>query len=91
MDINASHFDVDEAEAQTVMLFPNPTHEKITIQASQLRQVKFYNSIGMISKDLYFESTDMVSIDINDLAQGFYIVEIITTQGNTLKKLIVTE
>lgn len=91
LDINASHFDVDEAEAQTVMLFPNPTHGQVSIQAPQLRQVKFYNNIGMISKDLYFESTDTVSIDINDLAQGFYIVEIITTQGKTLKKLIVTE
>ena len=91
MDINASHFDVDEAEAQTIALFPNPTQGQVTIHAPQLQQVKFYNSVGIVSKDLYFESTDIVSIDINDLAPGFYLVEIITTQGKTLKKLIVLE
>jgi hypothetical protein len=91
LDINASHFDVDEFEAQTIVLFPNPTYGQVSIQAPQLRQVKFYNNVGMVSKDLYFESTDMVSIDINDLAQGFYIVEIITPQGKTSKKLIVLE
>ena len=91
LNINASHFDVDEAEAQAIVLFPNPTHGQVTIHASQLRQVKFYNSVGMVSKDLYFESTDMVSIEIDDLVPGFYIVEIFTTQGKTLKKLIVSE
>lgn len=91
LDINASHFGIDETEAQTIVLFPNPTHGQVTIHAPQLRQVKFYNSIGMISKDLYFESTDMVSVDIDDLTPGFYLVEIITTQGKTSKKLIVLE
>ena len=91
LDINASHFDVDENEAQTILLFPNPTHGQVFIQAPQLRQVKFYNSFGMVAKDLYFESTDMVSIDISDLAQGLYIVEIITTQGKASKKLFVLE
>ncbi|MBO6023396.1 MAG: choice-of-anchor L domain-containing protein [Bacteroidales bacterium] len=91
LDINASHFDVDENEAQTILLFPNPTHGQVFIQAPQLRQVKFYNSFGMVAKDLYFESTDIVSIDISDLAQGLYIVEIITTQGKASKKLFVLE
>lgn len=91
LDINASHFDIDEIEAQTVTLFPNPAHGQVTIHAPQLRQVKFYNNLGMVSKDLYFESTDMVNIDINDLAQGFYIVEVITSQGKTAKKLILLE
>jgi hypothetical protein len=91
LDINASHFGIDETEAQTIVLFPNPTHGQVTIQAPQLRQVKIFNSLGMVSKDLYLKSTDMVSIDINDLAPGFYIVEIITSQGKTSKKLIVLE
>ena len=90
LNINASHFDVDEAEAQTIVLFPNPTHGQVTIQAPQLRQVKFFNSLGLVSKDLFFESTDKVNIDINDLAPGFYIVEIVTTQGRTLKNGIDT-
>ena len=47
------------------------------------------NSLGMVSKILFFELTDAVSIDINDLAQGFYVVEIITNQGKTAKKLFV--
>lgn len=91
LDINASYFDVDETEAQTIILFPNPTHGQVSIQAPQLRQVKFYNMYGMVSKDLSFESPDMVNIDINDLAQGFYIVEIVTVQGKTSKKLFVLE
>ncbi len=91
LDINASYFDVDEAEAQTMILFPNPTHGQVTIQAPQLRHVKFYNMYGVVSKDLSFELPDMVNIDINDLAQGFYIVEIVTVQGKTTKKLFVLE
>lgn len=91
LDINASHFDVDEAEAQAIVLYPNPTHGRVTIHAPQLRQVTFYNSFGLVSKDLYFGSIDMVSIDINDFVPGLYIVEIFTAQGKTLKKLIVSE
>jgi hypothetical protein len=91
LDINASYFDVDETEAQTIILFPNPTHGQVTIQAPQLRHVKFYNMYGVVSKDLSFELPDMVNIDINDLAQGFYIVEIFTVQGKTSKKLFVLE
>ena len=91
LDINASHFDVGDAESQAAVLFPNPAHGQVTIHAPQLRQVKIYNSIGMVSKNLCFESTDVASIDINDLAQGFYTVEITTAQGKTAKKLIILE
>ena len=89
--INASNFDVDENEAQKIVLFPNPTRGQVSIQAPQLRQVNFINNLGMVSKVLSFESTDMVSINVNDLAQGFYVVEIITAQGKTSKKLFVLE
>lgn len=89
LDINSSYFDVDETETQTIILFPNPTHGQVTIQAPQLRHVKFYNMYGVVSKDLSFELPDMVNIDITDLAQGFYIVEIVTVQGKTSKKLFV--
>ena len=91
LDINASYFDVDEIEAQTIILFPNPTQGQVTIQAPQLRHVKFYNMNGVVCKDLSFELPDMVNIDINDLGQGFYIVEIVTVQGKTSKKLFVLE
>ena len=91
MDINASFFGLDETEPQTVVIFPNPSHGQVTIQAPQIRQVKFYSSLGVVLKDLSFGTTDMVSIDINDLAQGFYIVEIITAQGEVSKKILVLE
>jgi len=91
LDINASYFDLDEVEAQAITLFPNPAQGKVTLHAPQLRQVKFCNSLGTVSKHLYFDSTDAVNIDISDLSQGVYFVEIVTTQGKASKKLIVTE
>jgi hypothetical protein len=91
LDINASHFGMDETETQTIFLYPNPTHGQVSIHAPQLQQIKFYNNLGVVSKDLSFETADKVSIDINDLVPGFYIVEIIMAQGKTSKKLIISE
>lgn len=91
MDINASYFDLEETETPPISLFPNPTHGQVTVLAQQLQQVRFHNSVGVIAKDLHFEPTDKVTIDINDLAQGVYMVEIITSQGKASKKLIVIE
>ena len=88
LSINASYFDMEENGMRNVSLFPNPTNAHVTIQVPQLSQVRIHNNIGSIVKEFIFEKTDKVSLDISDLKQGVYFVDIITATGNTNKCLI---
>lgn len=88
LSINASYFDVEENGMGSVSLFPNPTNTQVTIQAPQLSQVRIHNNIGSIVKEFVFEKTDKVSLDLSDLKQGVYFVDIITAIRKTNKCLI---
>lgn len=88
LNINASYFDVEENGMGNVSLFPNPTSTQITIQAPLLSHVRIRNNIGSIVKEFVFEKTDKVSLDIGDLKQGVYFVDIVTANGNANKCLI---
>jgi len=68
-------------------LYPNPSSEKIHIDLQQnaiLEKVNIYNTVGQLINTM----KDTI-IDVSDLSQGTYFVEIITNIGRRSKKLII--
>ena len=89
--INSTYYDVDENGGNGVNLFPNPTNSQVTVQAYQLTHVKMFNNYGQTVKDIASQGMETQTVDVSDLPQGVYFVEITTTNGRIVKQLIITK
>lgn len=81
---------VDDEPAHTVVLYPNPTRDQLTIQYQQARphQVRIYSALGI--EQLRFSSvTAEDKLNLPNVTPGLYIVEIITEHQRTTHKFIV--
>jgi hypothetical protein len=76
-------------------LFPNPSNTAVQIQFDLFEtmdaQIVLTNSIGQTVKNIAFESADkmLYTLSTNDLAEGIYLVNMITQQGIISRKLVV--
>lgn len=72
-------------KAEQIKVFPTFTSDKIYIETSiPIQQVKIYNLQGNVVKNL----ADVNEISLNDVPQGIYFVEIKTSQGKSIQKII---
>ena len=84
---NLSTENVMENVYNNVKIFPNPAKNSLTLQSEDTtNEVKILNSIGQIVKEFSFESN--ITIDIKDLNEGVYFVQIMGENPIT-KKLVV--
>jgi len=87
-DIRAVNFERTKAE---VVIYPNPTNNQITIQASEqeLSSIKIYNVLGQDvtnqTKQLSKSDNNLV-IDLSSLTNGIYSVKTLTTANKVYKK-----
>jgi len=87
-DIRAVNFEQTKAE---VVIYPNPTNNQITIQASEqeLQNIKIYNALGQDvtnSTKQLSKSDNSIIIDLSNLANGIYSVRTQTTANKVYKK-----
>ncbi len=76
---------VSEMLPNNVIVFPNPTHEKIYIQSSyNIESVKIYS----ISGQQLFERVFETEINVAHLSSGIYFCKILTENGISLVKFI---
>lgn len=87
----------DIAEHVSVDLFPNPNDGTFSIRINNTRglvQIKVYNTIG---KEVYFTQVGVSSqkfeklVNLNNMADGVYIVNVTTSKGTLSNKLIIRE
>lgn len=70
-----------------VSLYPNPTSGQLTIEAESMTSVGIYNLVGQC----LMESTakdGAVSLDINGLQNGVYLVKVSTPTGCVIEKVV---
>jgi hypothetical protein len=81
-------------QSETMIVYPNPAKSKLYIR-NQTKQgdfvVSIFNSQGVLVKEqsVYFAEGEIISIDINNLAKGFYSLLIINNMITIHKKIIV--
>ena len=82
----AALLSVDEVLNSQINIFPNPANNQFHIEllnSSKLDKVNIYNHLGQ-----HVKSTTNLVIDISKYATGMYYVEINTSNGSVVKKLI---
>ena len=70
-------------------IYPNPANEKVIIELENLigQHLKIVNAIGQVVYDAEIKNKK-IEIDLSDLANGIYTVQVQTAKGIVLKKLV---
>ena len=78
---------INELDANSVAVFPNPTTSRFTIEAQDLNHVTVFNMMGqkVYEMDCQAESVD---IDLN-VEDGIYMVRVATANGEVTKRITV--
>jgi hypothetical protein len=68
----------------TIKIYPNPANNKITIDATDVIDVKLFDVLG---KEVTNAKTN--DVDISNLTNGVYFIQVQTKQNTTTQKIIV--
>ncbi|MBO4542321.1 MAG: T9SS type A sorting domain-containing protein, partial [Bacteroidales bacterium] len=69
-----------------VLVYPNPARNIINIESNnEIKEVVVYNLLGQKIKQYH---SAINTIDISDIANGIYVINITTDKGVTTKKFI---
>ena len=68
------------------LFYPNPTHSVVNLMVENLKAVKIFDTKGQL---MLFDENPVNSIDVSQLSQGLYFVELISNGKSNVKQLIV--
>ena len=71
-----SNLAIDESVFADVSIYPNPTHDILHIEGSDIDNISIFNVLGQEIKNIANNSDDIIKIDCSDLPNGVYFVEI---------------
>lgn len=74
-----------ENSAISASIYPNPSRDNFTIVCDDMTYIAVYNVIGNKIMESNVDSNNYV---INGLVSGVYFVDIKTTEGNTVKRIV---
>jgi len=69
---------------QIISIYPNPANNKITIDANDVAEVKLFDVLG---KQIF--TTKTTDVDVSNLPEGVYFIQVQTIQNTTTQKIIV--
>ena len=80
-------------EASNIILFPNPSHDKLTLSlpsGMQVQSCKVYSIIGkeLISNSVAGQGSN-IELNVSELANGLYIIKLFFEDGNHIEKRFV--
>ena len=77
---------VSENNAENVVLYPNPTSGNVNIVAEGMRQISVVNMMGQVVMTQSVDAED-VMIDMSAFDNGMYLLNIMTENGNIVKRI----
>ncbi|MEI6489222.1 MAG: T9SS type A sorting domain-containing protein [Bacteroidota bacterium] len=89
--VNCSGIGIDEIlEQNNVSVYPNPASNTITIESTKckVQSIKIYNVLGEQVNSLKLTGNSKIEIDVSNLTQGVYFVEVETEKGIVRKKFV---
>ena len=69
-------------------IFPNPTHDNVTIKLDGMKQISLVNSIGQEVFRTNLDA-DSYTLDMSQFGQGIYVMRIATESGQAVKHIVV--
>lgn len=81
---------ISKINPQEVTLYPNPSNGKIQLISSKaIKKIIATNTMGKIVKTI--DGLDNRAIDLSELNQGTYFLQLIGSDGSYIRKVILTE
>ena len=71
-------------------IYPNPTSGDLHINANGMTRVSVVNALGQMVYDAEVDS-DEVILNMGQYNAGIYMVNIVTVNGSTVKRVVVTK
>ncbi|MEW4923911.1 carbohydrate-binding protein [Algibacter sp. 2305UL17-15] len=75
-----------DSRGDEISVFPNPAKNTLHIQGKGVKSIKIYNTVGML---ILNKTTDNTTIDVSQLSNGIYILQIDNTTSKITKRIIV--
>ena len=79
---------VEELEASEVMVYPNPTTARFTVEATEMTHVSVFNTLGQVVYEANCEG-NVTEINLSNVETGIYMVRIDTKTGSVTKRITV--
>ena len=86
--IHAGFFDIGEMDFPFA-LYPNPAHDKVFIEAEGIRRLKVFDLQGQCVIEKSVAPCDQLSLPLQGLSSGLYLIEIHTGLGIGRAKLYI--
>ncbi len=91
------HNHKDNQNIAEIKVFPNPASSTVNLTVSLKQQADFYISVQNLQgqtvktvlRDKLLQGSNLIAIDVSDLAKGFYLIVAESNKYQTIKKLIV--
>lgn len=81
---------INENGVKKLMVYPNPTKDKLTINAEGLKRITIINATGQIVSD-NIVNTDSETINMSQYNAGIYMIHISTETGIAVKRITVVK
>lgn len=88
LELNAIYFGLDENNVE-LNVFPNPANKSVTIESQGITKVRMVDIIGQVVLDNEYGQSNSITLDMNGLHSGIYMLEIMTKHGRTIRRLVV--
>ena len=81
---------INENASENISIYPNPAKDVIKLSAisCQPSVVRIYNCLGMLVEEIDVNSGE-IEINVSDYNSGIYFIDVETSNGNFIKKMIV--
>ncbi|GEP51816.1 hypothetical protein FNO01nite_24880 [Flavobacterium noncentrifugens] len=79
-----------ENDVENVAVYPNPVSDiiNVSVKNHNIAQVSVSDMNGRIVKTNKFENRSDVKMDVSDLSAGIYIIDIVSENTHTIKKIV---
>ncbi|MBB6329350.1 ELWxxDGT repeat protein [Chryseobacterium sediminis] len=91
LGVNETIGNVREEKDLSVIVYPNPTVFEVNLMSTkdnQIKEVEMYNMTGLLVLHKKQANTAKISLDLNNLVSGVYLLKIKTEKGMIMKKII---
>ena len=85
--LTGTYFDVNEFEPVDAAIYPNPFNNFVVVECPNIEVINLYNTSGQKVKSLTFSKEDQIIMDLSDLNNSLYLLEVITSEGRCVKRV----
>ncbi|RRO21411.1 T9SS type A sorting domain-containing protein [Flavobacteriaceae bacterium 14752] len=88
----------ENSELGQLNIYPNPASDKVTIANplnTSLEEISIYDLSGKkiktITREAFDSSLSQISVDVSDMTNGTYLIQINSKEHSTTKKLVISQ